>query len=282
MTLKIFIHDVGHGHAVHAFTPNGQSVVIDLGCSKDFSPLDWLRRETDTIDSLMITHPHGDHIDEILELERLGFNVRQIWRPKWLSEKDVRDANQSSYAEKLDCYFDMSNNRFTHPIQESELVGNPNVSGGASITKHYSSDCGTSNINNHSGVAVFEYLGVKVVIPGDNEPPSWKSLLEKKSFTEAVSGAHLFLASHHGRESGYYSELFKTIGPKLCVVSDGRVQDTDATSRYSGHADGWLVHSRSGGESSDRKCLTTRSDGHIEITIGKNANGGAFLDVKVA
>lgn len=121
MTLRISIYDVGHGHAIHAFTPNGQSIVIDLGCSENFSPLEWLRRKTDTIDSLMITHPHGDHIDEILELERLGFNVRQIWRPNWLSEKDVRNGNQSSYAEKLDCYFDMSNNRFTHPIQESKL-----------------------------------------------------------------------------------------------------------------------------------------------------------------
>ena len=30
MTLKIKIHDVGHGQAVHVFTPNGQTIVIDL------------------------------------------------------------------------------------------------------------------------------------------------------------------------------------------------------------------------------------------------------------
>ena len=66
--LKIIIHDIGHGQAVHAFTPNNQTIVIDLGCSDWFSPLKWLRKYTETIDSLIITHPHVDHIDEILEI----------------------------------------------------------------------------------------------------------------------------------------------------------------------------------------------------------------------
>lgn len=277
MTLKIFVHDVGHGHAIHAFTPNGQSIVIDLGCSDSFSPLEWLRKQTDTIDSLVITHPHGDHIDEIHKLDE--FNVRQIWRPKWLPEDEVRKANQSSYSEKLDIYFDMSNNRFIHPIKNENLVGNPNVSAGVKITKYASKDCGVSNINNHSGVSVFEYQGVKVVIPGDNEPPSWKALLQQESFVEAVRGAHIFLASHHGRESGYYSELFKVISPKLCIVSDGKVQDTDASSRYSAHADGWSVRCKSDASSKDRYCLTTRTDGYVEIEIGKNSTGNPFLSV---
>ena len=277
MTLKLHIHDVGHGHAVHAFTPNGQSIVVDLGCSDNFSPLAWLQEKTNTIDYLIITHPHGDHIDEILQLK--DFKVRQMWRPKWLKESDVRNANQDNYSEKLDYYFDLSNNRFTHSIENDRCVGNPAVSGGVSITTHASRDCGVSNINNHSGVVIFEYCGVKVVIPGDNEPSSWKLLLDKKNFLEAVNGAHLFLASHHGRESGYHSDLFKAIKPKLCIVSDGRVQDTDATSRYSRHAEGWPVHNKVTGISNKRSCLTTRSDGSIEIDIGRNGAGRPFLSV---
>ena len=112
-----------------------------------------------------------------------------------------------------------------------------------------------------------------------NEPPSWKSLLEKKDFIEAIEGSHLFLASHHGRESGYHSDLFNAFQPKLCVVSDGRVQDTDARSRYSGHAAGWSVLSKSSGLSKTRSCLTTRTDGYIEIEIGKNNNGSPFLSI---
>lgn len=279
MTLRIFIHDVGHGQSIHAFTPNGQTIVIDLGCSSEFSPLKWLKDEhkISSIDSLVITHPHGDHIDEILEIERLGLTVRQLWRPKWLSEEDVRKANQANYSEKLDCYFNM-NKRFNQPIESVDLVGNPEVSGGVKVAKYFSNECGTSNINNHSGVVVFEYHGVKVVIPGDNEPASWKALLLQPEFIKAITGAHVFMASHHGRESGYCNEVFQKMSPRLCVISDGRVQDTDATGRYSYHAAGWKVHSKSK-ESKDRNCLTTRSDGHIEIQIGVDGNNSPFLSV---
>lgn len=272
-------HDVGHGQSVHAFTPNGQTIVIDLGCSDDFSPLNWLKGVTKTINKLIVTHPHGDHIDEILNLGLFGLNVRQLWGPKWLPEDDVRKANQKNYEKELDCYFTFSNNKFTHPVPKSRLVGNPDVSGGVTITKYASIDCGTSNINNHSCVVVFKYKGVKVVIPGDNEARSWDSLLKNANFIESIRGAHLFMASHHGRASGYSSGVLNIIKPKLCIICDGGVQDMDATNRYSAHASGWAVYCKSTGTSKERDCLTTRSDGLIEVEIGRNVSGAPFLSV---
>ena len=274
MSLQILIHNVGHGQAIHAFTPAGQTIAIDLGCSEGFSPLEWLRRRTDTIDNLVVTHPHGDHIDEVLELDRLGFKVRQLWRQNWLTADEIRKANQVSYESKVKRYLEMSQ-RFSAAIPYNELVGNPEVTGGVKVGKYYSSGCGRSNINNHSGVVVFEYEGVRVVIPGDNEPPSWRALLEDQDFVRAARGANIVMASHHGRDSGYCAELFdEALGiskPLLCAISDGRVQDSDATGRYSFHAQGWLVHSRDGQESDTRFCVTTRSDGFIEIDIGRNS-----------
>src|SRR5690606_20570350 len=95
--LRAIYHNVGHGQAIHIFGPRGDVIVIDLGSSRDFSPLTWLRGETDTIDYLIVTHPHGDHIEEMPLISKLGFKVRQFWRPKWLSEQDVYKQNQSSY-----------------------------------------------------------------------------------------------------------------------------------------------------------------------------------------
>lgn len=186
MTLRIVIHNVGHGQAIHAFTPAGETIVIDLGCSSDFSPLEWLSKYRKTIDKLIITHPHGDHIDEILLIKKLGFTVRQLWRPNWLPKDIVYKANQSSYSAKLDAYFQLSDS-YNLPIASHELVGNPVVSGGVSNTIFASNTCGTSNINNHSGIAVFDYYGATVVIPGDNEPASWKGfrLLYRSLSTKA-------------------------------------------------------------------------------------------------
>lgn len=280
MTLHISINNVGHGHSIHALTPNGKTIVIDLGCTDTFSPLAMLRKRTSVIDYLIITHPHGDHIDEILELDRMGFYVHQLWRPKWLPEADVRKANQSDYKEKLDRYFKM-NDGFNNEIKVGEFTGDPDVSGGVSIETHASSDCGTSNINNHSGVVVFSYCGLKVVIPGDNESASWNSLLANKSFVNDVSNADIFMASHHGRESGCSSEVLKIANPRLCVVSDGRVQDTDATQRYYHYARGWKVHNRSGKASEDRYCVTTRSNGAVDIKIGNDDDGSRFLSVHI-
>lgn len=283
MTLRILLHDVGHGQAVHAFTPGGQVVVVDLGCSDAFSPLEWLRRQTATIDNLIISHPHGDHIDEILDLSAHGFGVRQLWRPSWLTAAEVRAANQASYEAKVSRYLEISG-EYTNPIPPGESVGNPEVSGGVSITKHASSGCGRSNINNHSGVVVFEYLGIRVVVPGDNEPPSWRELLKDSQFMSSAKGVDVFVASHHGRESGYCCDLFDEAQgikkPRLCAISDGRVQDVTATTRYSYHARGWTVHSSGGRPSGERYCVTTRSDGHIDIKIGRDNNDGkTFLSV---
>lgn len=173
----------------------------------------------------------------------------------------------------------MSNNEFIHTILDTDLVGNPAVSGGASMVQFASESCGTSNINNHSAVVIIEYCGLKIIIPGDNEPASWKILKENSSFINRIADTDIFIASHHGRESGYYAELFEPFSPKLCIISDGRVQDTDATNRYSHHATGWSVHSRGGLASIDRNCLTTRNDGDIDIEIGKNQDGNNFLSV---
>ena len=140
--------------------PNGHVVVIDLGCSAEFSPLEWLGRPT--IDSLVVTHPHGDHIDEILALRPAG-SVCQFWRPTWLTEAEIRGANQTVYDDHVNRYLEMSA-RYTRPLRNDELVGNPDVSGGVRITHHASRECGRSNINNHSQVVVFEYRGLNVVI----------------------------------------------------------------------------------------------------------------------
>ena len=265
---RLIVHNVGHGQSVHAFAPSGHSVVVDLGRSDEFSPLRWLRKSRSSIDLLVVTHPHGDHIDEITLLDPLSLRPRQLIRPRWLTRQEVVNANQSDYSDHVVTYLALSDSS-SYPIPEEQRVGNPAVTGGLTIATFFSSECGRSNINNHSGVVVFEYLGVKVVVPGDNESPSWRALLEKPAFQSAIKGADVFVASHHGRTSGYCPELFDVFKPRLCVVSDGRVQDTDATIRYSGHARGWAVDSRSGTAAEQRYCLTTRTDGFVDIRVGQ-------------
>ncbi len=90
--------------------------------------------------------------------------------------------------------------------------------------------------------------------------------------------ADVFLASHHGLESGFSLDLFEYFKPKLTIVSD----DTSATSaadKYSKLSSEWKVHYRNG-TSEKRKCLTTRKDGVISVKLGYNQDKKPYLYVR--
>lgn len=276
--------DVQHGHASYFGMPNGNHTVIDLGTgsyggSGSFSPLKHLQNKygVDRLDHVIVTHPHKDHIDDILNFEDL--NPRVFTRPKHLAREDIMEDVREEDEALFDKYFKI-NDRYDTPVSSEDSPKNPSNTGGASIQTFHPTECGSSNINNHSIVTVVEYLGVKFLIPGDNEPPSWKELLEDESFVEAIRGTDIFLASHHGRESGYHADLFDHFTPKLVIVSDGRFGDTSATDRYSDVAEGWTVHSRSGG-SSKRYCVTTRQDGVITVKVGTGTEDKTYLEVTI-
>lgn len=111
-------------------------------------------------------------------------------------------------------------------------------------------------------------MGVKILIPGDNESPSWNELLEEQEFKDSIKNTDLFVASHHGRDSGYCSDLFDYFKPELVIVSDGPETDTNAVDKYRKVATGYTVTKRSG-ETDKRYCLTTRKDGVIKVEIYK-------------
>lgn len=273
--LKLKIWDVKHGSAAYINTPGDKHFVIDLGTgsfgdfNEEFSPLMHLKDNygVEFLDEVIITHPHTDHLDDIFNFDSLSPKV--LNRPKHLTEEDIRKANPDSDNDIINKYLEI-NDRYSVPLNESNNPGLPENNGGVSF-KHYTpKECGRSNINNHSVVTIIEYLGVKILIPGDNESPSWDELLNNDGFLSDINGTNIYVASHHGRESGYSSELFKHIEPCLVIVSDDKETDTSITRKYSEKASGWTVNSRKDDSSEMRYCLTTRKDGMIEITVYKD------------
>lgn len=283
--MKLIIWDVQHGSSAYLKTPLGKHIVIDLGSGDysgnnvNFSPLLHLKNKCGVtqLDEVIITHPHTDHIDDIMNFDLLSPKV--ILRPKHLSEDDIKRANPSKDQKKIEKYLEINRN-YSSPVEDSENPKFGQNNGGVNIETFIPTKCGTSNINNHSVVTIIEYLGAKILIPGDNEAASWKELLEKPSFIKAIKDTDIFVASHHGRESGYYSELFNYFNPKLVIVSDGSEVETSVTNKYSKIASGWNIYKRSENEKipHERKCLTTRKDGTLIIKVGKD-NNRTFMNV---
>lgn len=283
--MKLIIWDVQHGSSAYLKTPSGKHIVIDLGSGDysgnnfNFSPLLHLKNKygVEQLDEVIITHPHTDHIDDIMNFDVLRPKV--ILRPNHLSEDNVKKANPSKDQKKIDKYLEI-NKRYSLPVDDSENPKLGKNNGGVNIQTFIPTNCGTSNINNHSVVTIIEYLGVKILVPGDNEVVSWKELLEKPSFVNAIKNTNIFVASHHGRESGYYAELFNYFEPELVIISDGPAVETSVTDKYSKIASGWKVYKRSENEKIpyERKCLTTRKDGTLIIKVGKD-NNRTFMNV---
>ena len=273
MSLKIIMWNVQHGSATYIGTPNGRHIAIDMGASANFSPFQHLYQNgIRKLDHVTITHPHMDHIDDILNFDSL--NPATFLTPNHLTENDIRGGNRNLNKDaeaKIRKYL---------AIKQRYNPSLPNT-GDDSIKPFLPYQSPKNNLNNHSVVTTLEYGGVKVLIPGDNEASSWEELLENPDFITAITGTHVLIAAHHGRESGFHSPLFKHFRPKITLISDGRFVDTSATSRYDNVTEGWPVFSKSNNQTQQRKCVTTRNDGCIEVDIGKSSTGGGTLSVKI-
>ncbi len=283
MSLKFW--DVQHGNATHLITPNGRVVVIDLGDADSpsgvgrFSPINHLRytQGFSSIDKLIITHPHRDHLDDIENA--VSMSPRVLLRPNWLSESDVSQGNRPADSTKVLQYLSLSS-RYTEVVKRPNSAAFTDDWGGVRMTHYQSRNVPRSNLNNHSIVSFFEFAGLTALVPGDNESPSWKQLLEDNTFRAELARVDVLLAPHHGREAGYCSELFDAgLQPRLTVISDDQQGSTSVTERYAGRTRGWTVYDLNGNWEK-RLCVTTRRDGNIWVQFGLNDDGTTFLHVK--
>ena len=114
--LQFTVWDVQHGSSSWLRTPGGQDIVVDLGAgthrdaSSGFSPLNhlWSNFRVASIEKLIITHPHLDHIDDILNTN--GKQIISMARPRHLTEAEIRGGHEyDALAElKLQRYLDMN------------------------------------------------------------------------------------------------------------------------------------------------------------------------------
>lgn len=258
------VWDVQLGLAIHVKAPNGKYIVIDLGTgtyeSGNSSPI--LKRRYDNIAYMILTHPHLDHISDIL-----NFDINQpkiLHRPKSLTNAEVMNGVRDCDKVKFEKYCEI-NNMYSLPISDDNenYIGNSDNYDGLDIQFFSTSACNHSNFNNFSIITVFMLFGIKVVVCGDNEKESLDILMSRDDFQNAVKNADVLVAPHHGRESAYHSDFVSLVNPRITIISDTNKSDASASDKYTNISRGWFVNG------TERYCLTTRSDGNIEVTFGE-------------
>ena len=178
MTLKFITWNVKHGSAALVQTPNGQQIAIDLGADAEFSPLRHIKCQMgiDQLDTVIITHPHMDHIEDILNFDLL--DPRILVRPNHLTADDINNGHttvEPTAAQIYKKYLEIDA-KYRGPVPTTNNPWKATDNGGVYIANFHPVNSPKTNLNNHSIVTVIEYEGVKILIPGDNEPSSWEEI----------------------------------------------------------------------------------------------------------
>jgi competence protein ComEC len=203
---------------------NGINMLIDCHSSESRpSPLEYLLAKIKTLDFVVITHPHQDHLTGLKDVCE-KFKPRYLWHNGRCFRPDpVYD--DWSYYEKLRA----GNLSYCTPVKiqssQTATIGDSRVYVAAPTVPNIE---GTADDENNNGIILSIVTGnAKVVLTGDTEEPQWSAIDLKP-----LAKASVFLASHHGREDGFSDAALAVIKPQHIIISDGEAAETDATERY--------------------------------------------------
>jgi len=269
--LKISVLNVGHGDFIYAETPLGNNLVIDCGNDGgDVSPSRFLEKVS-KIDELQISHPHTDHFGDIIEISKKTINsFRCISLEKFDDEVIGRQNNDQDKINAL------------RVLKEIIAPNNSAVSCDNNFWRSifYPTNIDYTDPNTASCVTILSYAGFKMLFGGDLPDSGWINLLKNVNFREAIKGVNVFKVPHHGRKEGCSSELFKYMSPKLCVISDKPIDETNkntvATDWYAKHCTG--INFTKNGIITTRKVVSTRNDGSIFIEVYDDGKWSVYLN----
>lgn len=269
MGLTVKFYDVEHGSCTHIITPNGKHYLVDIGTKLNKSISQHLKRKhfqyQGSIDYLVITHPHVDHIADLENLYTYGIKPKVLWRDKDAFPLSISYSDSPAQA-SLKRRANAMNDEYNAPIDDSEAPTSAFFNGGIEMDLFPATVVGTEkdDLNYFSCVLVLRYAGFKIVLTGDNPASKLEEMLQEYGFRQSIGDATVLLAPHHGRDSDFCESFVKAVNPRLTVFSDKPIQhetQAHATQKYYN-----LTRGTTWSET-PRRVFTTRSDGTITFTF---------------
>ncbi len=209
-SLEVNFLDIGQGDSILIKTPFGQNILIDGGPDNliirrlaENLPF-WER----TIDLMILTHPHDDHVGGLIEVLKryrvkkilyTGVNHTSSSYLAWLSEIKEKKVPlvivDRPQAINLgpNCYLQI-------------LFPQKNLSGQT-----------VENLNNTSIIARLIYKEVKFLFTGDAEQEEENELLS----TDADLSAQILKVGHHGSHTSSGERFLAAVRPQIAVIQVG-------------------------------------------------------------
>lgn len=260
MRLQIF--DVEHGACALLTADNGAHMMIDCGhnASTGWRPGTYLKAmQIHRLEQLTITNYDEDHASGACDLFSKVF-VEWIFRNTSVSPGLIRHLkSEDGMGPGIECLVKQLEGPFS-----GTSSGTPPSFPGVEVSYFWNPFPSFLDENNLSLVLFLKCCGIGFMFPGDMECAGFEALLGNRDFRVALGMTNVFVAPHHGRESGCYEELVPYL-PNVfyVVISDkGYMHETQKTIPfYSRVAKGGPFRGR------QRQVVTTRNDGTISFYI---------------
>lgn len=200
--LVVHYLDVGQGDSTFIELPNRKTILIDAGEKKEGKTVaNYIKNlGYDTIDCVIGTHPHSDHIGGLEEVITT-FDVDNIYMPKVVATSKIYE-NLLLTIKNMDKSIKRAS-KGVNLIEEDNL----SASFLSPIKEEY------SNLNNYSAVLKITYGNNTFLFMGDLEK-------DEEANLDNIS-CDVIKVGHHGSSTSSSSEFIKRANPKYAIISVG-------------------------------------------------------------
>ena len=262
--MDLRFYDVEHGDCCLLLSQKNEAILVDCGYNPTtkFRPSESLAKQgfgtRRKLHHLILTHPDQDHLADLPGvIDKL--KPANIWQHPQLSLRTISEL-KVTLSKAQEAY--LSQKKSASELQPIEVSKKFQT---VELRQFYLPIGSVRDVNDLSLVTFISEGKFTVCFPGDLTRRGWKLHLQNKAFQYMLRETNLFLASHHGRPTGFYEPVYEFLYPKLIVISDKeQIKGRKITKRvpYRDHAYGVKLPN-----GSYRKVLTTRGDGRIRIVV---------------
>ena len=227
--LSVTFAAIGQGDAALVVSPTGKTVLIDGGPPEGTEHLIQVlqKRKVATIDLIILTHPHLDHLGGLSQVIR---------------SMPVRMFLDAGYPSTSPAYTNLLRTLSERgvAVKNAAIGRSIDLGDGATLTllgpPSPFLENTRSDVNANSVVARLDWKGRTALFTGDAEPEAERAMIERSAAQPTLIRAELLKVAHHGGRYSSTESFLRAVSPKVAVISCGVGNDyghptADAMSR---------------------------------------------------